>query len=92
LSSGEHHLFFRNQHRLGGSVYLANALVPRNDRITVVAQRRDPEQRDLTIDYVVDGRPAISALWLVLGGCAMGASVAYSSRRAIRRAPNRVNR
>jgi hypothetical protein len=87
LSSGEHHLFFRNAHRLGGSAYLANALVPRNDRITVLAQRRDPEQRDLTIDYVLDGTPAMSTLWLILGGFVLAGLLAYSSRRTIRGAP-----
>jgi hypothetical protein len=90
LSRGEHHLFFRNAHRLGGSVYLANALVPRNDRVKVVAQRRDPEQRDLTIDYVLDGTPAISTLWLLFGGLAV-AALMYSSRRAIRGPADRDN-
>jgi hypothetical protein len=51
LSSGAHHLSFRNAHHPQGSVYLANALVPSTGLVTVTAQRRDPNQAQLTIDY-----------------------------------------
>jgi hypothetical protein len=50
---GAHQLFFRNAFRRTTSVYLANALVPRSAAVTITAQRRDVEQRDLTIDYDV---------------------------------------
>ena len=50
------------------SVYLANALVPRSDRVVITAQRRDPAQRDLTIDYVLRPGPDTSALTWLLGG------------------------
>jgi hypothetical protein len=53
LSAGAHRLFFRNAHRLDDSVYMANALVPENARIAIARQRRDPGQRELTIDYLV---------------------------------------
>ena len=53
LSSGKHELFFRNRHMVGHSVYLANALVPENPRVSVTGQRRGGAQRELTIDYVV---------------------------------------
>jgi hypothetical protein len=62
LIEGEHHLVFQNRYRGDIAVYLANALVPDSDRITVVAQRRDPAQRDLTIDFVVRGSPSSSRL------------------------------
>jgi hypothetical protein len=81
LSSGDHHLFFRNAHRLVGSVYLANALVPRNDRITIVAQRRDSEQRDLTIDYVLHRTPVPTTVWLLVGGLGIAGLMTYSSKR-----------
>jgi hypothetical protein len=55
LSPGVHRLFFRNAHRRDASVYLANVLAPRSPRIAIVAQRRDANQRELTIDYVVRG-------------------------------------
>lgn len=79
LSDGDHQLFFRNAHRPDVSVYLANALVPRSDRIAVTAQRRDLEQHELTIDYLVRMHPATATgVWL-LGGIA-GAVVLVALR------------
>jgi len=64
-ADGDHQLLFRNMDQRDGSVYLANALVPGSDRIVITAQRRDPAQRDLTIDYVFRPGPATSAsTWL----------------------------
>lgn len=54
LRDGAHHLHYRNSHRSDISVYLANALVPESRRIAVTAQRRDRDQRDLVIDYVLE--------------------------------------
>ena len=34
-------------------MYLANALVPASDRVTVAAQRRDVDQRELVVDYTL---------------------------------------
>src|SRR4051812_44618294 len=51
LAPGAHHLSMRNRHHPAQSVYLANALVPRSDRVAVTAQHRDAEQRELVIDY-----------------------------------------
>jgi hypothetical protein len=48
-------------------VYLANALVPRSDRIVITAQRRDTTQRDLTIDYVLRPEPTVLSLWTMAG-------------------------
>src|SRR5262245_16817348 len=48
-SDGAHQLTFRNGYRSDVSVYLANALAPTSDRIVVTGQRRDVQQRDLTI-------------------------------------------
>jgi hypothetical protein len=53
LAAGVHHLHYRNSHRADIGVYLANALVPASDRVAVTAQRRDRDQRDLMIDYVL---------------------------------------
>jgi hypothetical protein len=44
--------------------------VPKSDRVTITAQRRDSAQRDLTIDYVVRRGPAASAFTSLLGGLA----------------------
>ena len=48
------------------SVYLANALVPESDQVAVTAQRRDGDQTELTIDYVLRTASATStAAWLL---------------------------
>jgi hypothetical protein len=51
-------------------VYLANALAPNSDRVSITAQRRDVVQRDLTIDYVLRGGPAAPRSTWLLGGLA----------------------
>ena len=53
--TGDHHLFLRNTHRSDIAAYLANALVPDDDRIGITGQRRDAVQQELTIDYRVSG-------------------------------------
>jgi hypothetical protein len=54
LVEGVHHLHYRNSYRSEIGVYLANALVPTSARVAVTAQRRDRDQRDLIIDYVLE--------------------------------------
>ena len=66
-AAGAHQLTFRNRHHADRSVYLANALVPRTDRIAITAQHRDGDQRDLTLDYVVEPPPAFTSTWLLSG-------------------------
>ena len=51
--AGRHVLAYSNAHRSDGSVYLANALVPADHRITIASQRRDPAQHTLTLEYDV---------------------------------------
>jgi hypothetical protein len=53
LADGRHRLRYRNTYRPDIGVYLANALVPDSDRVTVAAQRRDVDQRELIIDYTL---------------------------------------
>jgi hypothetical protein len=84
LSSGFHQLSFRNQHHAEGSVYLANALVPESDQVEVMAQRRDPSQRELTIDFVTRGTPAASTGVLFSGGLAAAAVLLALALRASR--------
>jgi hypothetical protein len=73
LAGGVHHLRYRNSHRSDIGVYLANALVPESDRVAVTAQRRDRDQRELTIDYVLEPESAsrASTIWPlgVVGVC-----------------------
>jgi hypothetical protein len=67
LSMGPHQLLFRNSHHPERSVYLANALVPDSDEVAVTGQRRDGDQTELTIDYVLRAAPATSTSAWVLG-------------------------
>jgi len=81
-------LTFRNRHHPDRGVYLANALVPQTDRVEVTAQRRDADQRELTIDYVLRAVPAPPAWWLpLLGGMAAAAA---RSARLLRQGVRRV--
>ena len=52
-ASGRHVLTYLNSHRSESSVYLANALVPTDNRIAITSQRRDPAQHMLTLEYDV---------------------------------------
>jgi len=70
LSDGVHQLRFRNRHHPARSVYLANALAPRSYRIVVTAQRRDADQTELAVDYVLRAAPAGSAVAWLLGSLA----------------------
>lgn len=54
VPAGPHRLLFRNGHLAGHSAYLANALVPESPRLAVTAQRRDPDQSELSIEYTLD--------------------------------------
>src|SRR3954463_14098400 len=58
VAGGTHQLTFRNRYHPNGSAYLANALVPRSDRIAIATQQRDSDQRELTIAYTVRGQSA----------------------------------
>jgi len=84
LSMGSHLLFFRNSHHPDRSVYLANALVPLSDRIAVTAQRRDGDQRELIIEYVVRGAPATSTDAWLLGSIAAATVLSALLMRASR--------
>lgn len=55
LKAGSHHLLYRNTFRPDIGAYLANALVPDSDRVSISGQRRDVDQRELIVDYVLDG-------------------------------------
>lgn len=84
LGGSAHQLTFHNRHRPEVSVYLANALVPDGDSVAITAQRRDPAQRDLAIDYVVRGQHG-STLWLLgIAGAALMAAVRVRAVRNTR--------
>ena len=84
LSMGPHQLLFRNGHHPDRSVYLANALVPDNDEVAVAAQRRDGDQTELTIDYVLRASPATSTAAWVLGSIAGAIMLSALLMRSVR--------
>jgi hypothetical protein len=75
---------FRNRHHPARSVYLANALVPGSDEVAVTAQRRDRDQTELTIDYVLRAAPARpTGAWL-LGSIAAATALSVLLTRPLR--------
>lgn len=89
LDAGEHHLSYRNGYRGELAVYLANALVPESPRVAITDQRRDRDQRDLTIDYVLrpERRRAVFAAggWLAVGVGVMPVWWRFTRARRARR-------
>jgi len=83
-SSGVHHIHLRNTYQPELSVYLANAMVPESDRISVTAQHRDPEQRELTIDYVIDANGVTPAILRLLATMTMATLAGAGLLRATR--------
>jgi hypothetical protein len=70
LADGRHRLRYRNTYRPDIGVYLANALVPVSDRVTVTAQRRDVDQSELIIDYTLRPDPTTRTIQgLSVGVC-----------------------
>ena len=60
---------------------LANALVPRSDRVSVSGQRRDDRQRELRIDFAVRGGSIDSTpVWLLVGVAAAVLMMGFSRR------------
>ncbi len=86
LPDGNHRLSFRNRHRPDVSAYLANALVPESDRIAITSQRRDVDQRELTIDYALGAdTPASLPLWLIDGIATASGLAAFRKRSGLLR-------
>lgn len=73
LRAGVHQVLLRNTFQPVGSVYLANALVPTSAAVTVTAQHRDANQRNLAIDYRIRPGPVPRLPLWPLGAVAGGA-------------------
>jgi hypothetical protein len=73
---GDHRIEIENRYRPGASVYLANALRPSSDEVTIESQTRDVEQRRLTIAYQLSGfrLNMSSASWTVAVVLLLGCS------------------
>jgi hypothetical protein len=86
LTNGRHQLFFRNGSDPDWSAYLANALMPETDRISIARQVRDASQRELTIDFDVRGTQALSAgesVFFTLAGAAVLLVPLFRRRRSL---------
>jgi hypothetical protein len=85
LAAGVHRLRYRNTNRPEISAYLANALAPGSDRISIRSQQRDRVQRDLTIEYVLrpDAATRLRAgLWVAGTGVLIWLTVVWRRRAA----------
>ncbi len=86
LSGGIHRVFYRSDHRPDKAAYLANALAPADTRVALISQRRDADQREITIQYTLAGdrQPPLS-WWLVAGLAGITAMVSETRWRRRRR-------
>jgi hypothetical protein len=73
-------LYFRNNHRPDGSVYLANALVPEAREVTVFSQRRDSFQQEIHVEYAIGPRWPGQVLWLIVGMAVLALPIALRTR------------
>jgi hypothetical protein len=67
MADGRHRLVVRNGHRPEMSVYLVNALVPRDAAIVIGAQQRDPQQHELQLDYRIGNDTSLTFAWGPVG-------------------------
>jgi hypothetical protein len=76
---GSHHVRYENFHRRDIGVFLANALVPADREISIVAQQRDPTQRRFDLDITV--APAWSRyFWPILPSILLAVLIAARRR------------
>ena len=87
--AGRRLLYFKNNHRPEGSVYLVNALVPEDRRMAVLAQTRDPQQREIRIEYAVGPPWPIRALWLIVAAAVLATLIARRRSSPARSGRNR---
>ena len=64
---GAHRLSFRNANAAHGAVYLANPLMPDDDRVAITGMTHAVDQSGLTVAYTVRPSRDWSWLWLSLG-------------------------
>jgi len=83
ITGGRHELLLRNTHapqEMVTSVYLANAMMPSDEGVTVVKQTRDPRQQELRVDYEVAlGWPG-QVLWLAFAVAGLAVLAAFRWR------------
>ncbi len=77
VSPGRHVLRFENRFEPGNSVYLANALLPRDLSVVIRQQDRDARQSRIDVSYDVIDRElgATPPRWLVIVAASAGAGL-----------------
>jgi hypothetical protein len=87
-AAGRHHVTLINTHHPESSVYLANALVPADTTIHILAQNRTRDQHSVTIDYEIgNSRFWTRVSWLFAAATVL--STAVVTRRGLSRSRNR---
>jgi hypothetical protein len=72
-TTGSHVLRFENRHRLPGSVYLANVLLPQDAVVVVRRQLRDPAQQNLDVHYDLMPTAHAGVAWMLVAGLVLAA-------------------
>ncbi len=80
LGHGRVGLHYRNNHQGPSSVYLVNALVPRDGGVRVTSQTRDAHQQEIALEFDASGAPLPRLAWLLAGVLAVGGLVVLRQR------------
>ena len=80
VRAGTRRIRFSNRHHPAASVYLANALLSPDPDIIVIAQRRDPRQRQLEVEYQIASRWSLQLVWVLFGATLLVSRI--TARRA----------
>ena len=80
VGRGRVRLHYRNNHQGPSSVYLVNALVPRDGGVAVTSQTRDAQQREIALELDVTEPTLPRLAWLLAGVLAVGGLVVLRQR------------
>jgi hypothetical protein len=80
IGHGRVRLHYRNNHQGPSSVYLVNALVPRDGGVRVTAQTRDAHQQEIALEFEAPGSTLPRLAWLLAGVLAIGGLVVVRQR------------
>ena len=100
LGGTDRRLTFENRHQRAVSVFMVNALVPRDPAVRIARQLRSYEQTSYELDYALAGIEVANATpwwrgtsgWLVVIALLSMAQLAYSARGVARSAPVEAKR
>ena len=80
---GGREIVLHNQHRPAQSVYLANALLPESDAVTIRRQERNANQQLFRLDYEVAQQGTGGAVWLLAAAALLLLHARWRARRPI---------